>query len=159
MMPLSSGLKTGSALVIAIGLLSAGSVVLAHKGATGVVKDRMMAMKDMGDNMKALSLMVTGKEPFDTGKTKQIASDIKGHAAKIEAVFPEGSLNPPSEALPKIWTDWDAFVGHAKDLENLAGELEAAAEQGKTASLAAFAKMGKSCSGCHEDFRQKKEKK
>ena len=38
-------------------------------------------------------------------------------------------------------------------------EPPVAADIGKTAAMGLFAKMGKTCSGCHEDFRKKKEKK
>ncbi len=142
-------------IVVLIGTTTA---VLSHKGATGVVKERMMAMKSMGDNMKALSLMVTGRAPYNAKQIKNIAATIKGHTSNTAKLFPKGSISGPSEALPNIWTDWEAFMNHAKSLENLAGELNTAADKGKAAALVIFAKMGKTCSGCHQDFRKKKEK-
>ena len=145
------------ALVTAFALIGVTTTVLAHKGATGVVKDRMMAMKSLGDSMKALSLMVTGKAPYDAAETKKIAVAIKGHAEAIPKLFPKGSISGPSEALPNIWTDWETFTGLAGSLEKLSDDLGAAADTGKAASLAVFAKMGKTCSGCHQDFRKKKE--
>ncbi len=144
-----------SAITLAV---AATTAALAHKGAKGIVMERMNAMKSMGDNMKPLSLMVTGKAPYDAAQAKSIAVTIKGHASDIAKLFPKGSTHGPTEALPKIWTDWESFIGHAKSLEDLAAELESVAENGKAASLAIFAKMGKTCSGCHQDFRQKKEK-
>jgi len=134
------------------------TVVFAHKGAKGIVMKRMMAMKSMGDGMKNLSQMVRGKTAFDAAKVTSIAKSMKQHAAKIPEQFPKGSLQKPTEALPAIWEKWDDFKGHADNLAELAGELEAAAASGKAASLAAFAKIGKTCSGCHQDFRMKKEK-
>ena len=156
-MDLPVRIKTASVLVAVFTVLGATTAVLAHKGATGVVKQRMTAMKSLGDSMKALSLMVTGKAPFSAAETERIATKIKSRAADITRLFPKGSIQGPSEALPNIWTDWDAFTEHAKSLENLAGELEVSADKGKAASRVVFAKMGKTCSGCHQDFRQKKE--
>ena len=152
-------IRNAAVVLSAIVVVGAATAVLAHKGATGVVMERMNAMKSMGDNMKALSLMVTGKAAFSADKTKKIASTLKTHASDIAKLFPKGSIKGPSEALPKIWTDWDEFIGYAKSLEGLAGQLEASAANSKTASRALFAKMGKTCSGCHQDFRQKKDKK
>ena len=111
----------------------------------------------LGDSMKALSLMVTGKAPYDAAETKKIAVAVKGHAEAIPKLFPKGSISGPSEALPNIWTDWETFTGLAGSLEKLSDDLGASADTGKTASLAVFAKMGKTCSGCHQDFRKKKE--
>lgn len=146
-------------LIAAIAATGVTSTVLAHKGAKGIVMERMNSMKSMGDGMKSLAAMVTGKAPYNAGKAQSIAATIKMHAADIPKQFPKGSTKGPSEALPNIWTDWDSFIGHAKSLEKLASELEIAADKGKASSLGVFARMGKTCSGCHQDFRKKKKKK
>ena len=135
------------------------STVEAHKGAKGIVMERMMAMERMGDGMKAIAAMVTGKAPYDVAKTKATAVEIKKHAAGIAKQFPKGSIKGPSEALPAIWENWEAFNGHADDLTKLADQLAASADKGKTVALGLFAKMGKTCSGCHQDYRKKKTKK
>jgi len=147
------------AMIAGLFVLTAGIVnnALAHKGATGIVMKRMMAMKDMGDGMKSLAAMVTGKVPFASPKIKEIAVSLKGHAADIPGLFPKGSVKGPSEATPAIWKNWAEFQRIAKDLEDLAGQLEGDASNSKPAALALFAKIGKSCSGCHQDYRKKKE--
>jgi cytochrome c556 len=155
----SMSLKKAPILTIATlsVLIAAGiTAVEAHKGATGVVMKRMMSMKSMGDGMKELAAMVTGKAPYDAARTKAIAATIKGHAADIPKQFPKGSIKGPSEALPSIWQDWDGFKRHADNLAELADKLAGAAGDGKSAALGLFAQMGKTCSGCHQDYRQKK---
>jgi cytochrome c556 len=142
---------------VSVFVATAATTAWAHKGATGVVKDRMTAMKSMADGMKPLSRMVTGKEAYSSARAKDIGKTIKQHAADIEGLFPKGSISGPSEALPAIWQNWDEFLGSARKLEKLAADLEAAADQGQKAALPIFAQMGKTCSGCHEDFRKKKE--
>jgi len=132
------------------------TTVEAHKGAKGIVMQRMMSMKSMGDGMKELAAMVTGKAPYDSNKTKTIATTIKEHAVGIPKQFPKGSIKGPSEALPAIWKDWDGFKGHAGDLAALADKLAGSADSGKTAALGMFVQLGKNCSGCHRDFRKKK---
>lgn len=130
----------------------------AHEGASGVVKQRMMAMKDMAAGTKELSLMVTGKKAYDAERVKAIAAMIKGHAGEIPKLFPKGTNHHPSEATAKVWTHWDDFKGHAQKLAEFADGLASAAPNGKTAALGSFAKIGKTCSGCHEDYRAKKKK-
>ena len=150
---ITAGLAVASVVVMGI------STVHAHKGAKGIVMERMMSMKSMGDGMKLIAAMVTGKAPYDASKTKAIATEIKMHAAGIPKQFPKGSIKGPSEALPAIWKDWDAFKGHADELAKLADQMAASADSGKVVALGLFAKIGKTCSGCHQDYRQKKEKK
>lgn len=132
------------------------TTVYAHKGATGVVKQRMGAMKDMAKGTKTLALMVTGKKPFDAGAVKDVAASLKQHSEEIPKLFPKGSNKHPSEATENIWTDWDDFKEYAASLGKLAGELDAVAQQGKGDVTIVFAKIGKTCSGCHEEFRKKK---
>lgn len=148
--------KTGVLALAVVLALGAVSTVEAHKGAKGIVMKRMMTMKGMAEGMKELAAMVTGKAPYDAAKTKGIATTIKQHAIDIPKQFPKGSIKGPSEALPAIWKDWRAFEGLAADLTGLADVLGKSADNGKTAALGLFAKMGKTCSGCHDDFRKKK---
>lgn len=138
-------------------LVASLSAVQAHKGAKGIVMERMMSMKSMGDGMKTIAAMVTGKTPYDAAKTKAIAIDIKKHATGIHEQFPRGSIKGPSEALPAIWKDWDGFTGRANELAKLADQLNGTADSGKAVALGLFAKMGKTCSGCHQNYRKKKE--
>ena len=151
-----SSLTVSSVIALVIGLAVTVSGVHAHKGATGVVMERMMAMKSMGDAMKSLAAMVTGKAVFEADEVHKIGSRIKAHAADIPTMFPKGSIKGPSEATPAIWSDWESFKKHASELEKLATQLEGEAGSQKSVALGLFAKMGKTCSGCHEDFRQKK---
>lgn len=140
----------GIATVAGVGNLEA------HKGATGIVMQRMMSMKSMGDGMKELAAMVTGKAPYDAAKAKTIATTIKEDAEGIPKQFPKDSIKGPSEALPSIWKDWDGFKGHADNLAMLSDKMIGSANDGKAVALGLFAQMGKTCSGCHQDYRKKK---
>ena len=134
--------------------LSTPAVIQAHSGATGVVKERMEAMKEMGKSIKAIAQMVTGKSPFVADGVKAGARLIAGHAGeKITMLFPEGSNQHPSEASAEIWTDWKRFSELAIDLETTASGLIDAADQGQESSRAAFGKVAASCKACHSDFR------
>ncbi len=72
-------------------------------------------------------------------------------------MFPPGSDQQPTAALPVIWTDQAGFKAAAEKAEGLAEKLAEAAKGGDAqATLAAFAALGKEgCGGCHETFRKK----
>lgn len=136
------------------------SRVLAHKGATGVVKERMDLMDEIGDNMKGMKAMVQRKQPFDAAKMAMHAESVRQASMHIKKVFPEDSLKPPSEALPSIWKDWDKFSSLADKLTAESEKLgEVARSQDLQAVMKQFGRVGKTCRGCHTDFRKKKDKK
>jgi len=122
---------------------------MAHMGAEGVVKQRMQAMKDMGQAMKDLAAMVRGQASYDADRVKANARTIAGHAGpSLLSLFPEGSNGPPSEALQSVWQDWQDFSRLAADLAEKAAALEVAARQGagsnpSTPMAPAFAALGR----------------
>ena len=120
-------LAATAAISIITGVLAA----YAHTGATGVYKERMDAMGDMGDVVKRLSAMMRGETAYDADAVKAGAKTIRSHAGStMTGLFPEGSAHPPSEAKPEIWSDWDAFTALANQLETFAQGLEGAADNG-----------------------------
>lgn len=142
-------------LAAALGIASASAITLAHDGATGMVMQRMEAMKEIGQSMKSIAAMVKGDAAFSGETVQASAAVIAGHAKHMPHMFPEGSLDKPTEALPVIWTQWDRFTEIAGKLNS---DALALAEAGKTASnvkeiLPQLAEVGKSCKACHQDFR------
>jgi cytochrome c556 len=146
-----------SALFI-VGTIFTGTV-FSHGGATGVVKERMELMKEVGDNMKQVGAMVKGQAPFDSMTIAKNAKSISDAGPHITKLFPNDSLHKPSEALPAIWEEWDQFSALSDKLSNEANKLQEVAQGGdKRAITMQFAKLGKVCSGCHTDYRKKEEK-
>ena len=146
-------------VLILAGVLLAASAALAHEGATGIVKQRMEAMKDIAASMKVVGTMVKGETAFDRDAVGEAARTIKGHAEAMPAQFPDGSTQHPSEALPAIWRDWDAFTAIAARLAEHAGALadEAAAAESIDALKARFGEVAQTCKACHQDFRVKQQ--
>ena len=166
------GLGLLAAAVIAV---SAGA--LAHGGATGIVKQRMDGMTAISDATKTLASMMRGAKPYDADAVSEAAGIIRSHAGvALTELFPEGSLNHPSEAKPDIWTDWNEFQALATRLADVATGLELAAGNGlsgdnASANLLAgltpqqmadrppdaiFKALAQTCSDCHGKFRVKK---
>lgn len=132
----------------------------AHEEATGIVKERMELMKSLGGRMKAMAGMVKGEKPFDPDTIATMAAEIAERAPKIAPMFPKGSMQMPTEALPAIWEDWTRFESLTMDLGSEAMKLAEAAKGGEKADIIGqFGKLGKSCGTCHTDFRKKKEEK
>lgn len=162
-----------AALAVLTWLLSS-SGGLAHRNATGIVKQRMDAMEDMARAMKALRAMMRGKQPYDAQRVKTSARVIAGHGAeKLTVLFPEGSLHSPTRAKPVIWADWERFAAMARELTVYAGALAAAAsnerlaggtpagrpatrELATMAPDAVFTLLQENCSGCHRLFRERR---
>ncbi|GAB4348626.1 MAG: cytochrome c [Oricola sp.] len=141
------------AATLAFSLSCAGAI--AHSGATGIVAERMEAMKKIAGRMKEIGAMVRGKREYDAGAAAAAAAAIARHAGRMPSLFPEGSDGDPSEALPAIWTEWDDFIAFVEALEASAAELSDAARQATDADAIRphFATVGQACSACHEDFR------
>lgn len=148
--------KRGTAVLIA-GVWVAGGA-LAHGGATGIVKERMDAMSAIGDQMKIIGQMLKGGSVDET-RLSAAAGVIAGHGGDaLIKLFPEGSLDKPTEATPSIWTDWTKFEAYAGDLEASALTLKDLADDGagKQELSAAFGTLAGTCKDCHESFRVKK---
>lgn len=149
--------KTPFFLPLAITLLVPTSIAVAHMGAKGVVKERMEAMKSMGKAMKSMGMMTRGKIPLDATEVARNAGAIAGHGERITILFPERPSDDVSEASPRIWQDPEGFKKSADRLVQAARTLQSAATiNDRVAIRRSFRALGKTCGGCHKQFRIKK---
>ena len=110
-------------------IVASTSLAFAHGGATGIVKERMDLMASVGKSMKTITEMFQGEKPYDAAIVRQAASFIGNHGGEqMTRLFPEGSIQGPSESLPAIWQNWQRFSELADDLTKYAGALAAAAD-------------------------------
>ena len=146
------------ALAIGAAVVAAGTAVLAQDQpkATGVVAVRQATMKANADHMNAIKSILT-EYPQLIGQIEFHAEAIKETAEYTPGMFPPGSDQPASWALPTVWSDQAGFAAAAEKAEGLAGKLAEGAKGGDVqATLAAFAALGKDgCGGCHQNFRKK----
>ena len=138
-----------SALVLS---LSSPPAVLAHKGAMGIVKERMDKFKASEKATKRI------KQALSRGDTAVVTAEAEllvSWASEIDSYFPENSNQSPSEAKDEIWLKWDDFVGAIQSFDKAAQALiEAAATEDPRAMRDAFKEMTKSCKSCHQQFRE-----
>ncbi len=167
----------GFSAVFAVALISTILVSEAHKGASGIVKQRMDSMKSIASQMKTLKGLLFGKSAYDAEGVKAAAELIKKHAAEVPSQFPKGSLNHPSEATDAVWKDFDGFKKEASRLAGYADIMILAADNPSDANFkmtdskeiseneellkkgppqAAFFAMATTCQSCHQSYRKKK---
>ena len=109
--------------------------------AEGVVKERMDRFKDNKAAMKAIKGNLGG----DAAVIAQKASEIEAWAHEMVTFFPEGSSQPPSEALPAIWEAFDHFTELANANATAAANLKTLAQSGaiQTRSPMDLRRLGK----------------
>ncbi|TYC49295.1 cytochrome c [Rhodobacterales bacterium] len=149
---------TRPGLIIIAAVFTVGTA-WAHGGASGVVKERMDAMSEIGANMKTIGKTLKAGGPVERNKISAAAGIVASHGGKeLTNLFPEGSLHEPTEASPEIWREWSRFSEYAGSLRSSALELKELTEAGADRQQlgAAFGSLAKSCKSCHEAFRIKK---
>ncbi len=130
----------GKMITLTLAGVVAASAALAHKGATGVVLERMQGMTALSDVVKELTPMMRGQTDFDADKVRQGADTMITHAGEqMTSLFPEGSVQPVSKVLPSVWEDWAEFVELAEQLELRAEGLKLSADVGLASSQTAEA--------------------
>jgi len=132
---------------------------LAHEGhehATGVVRERMELMTDMGKRLLAISKRLRANKELE--RIGPDARAIKEASGKIAAQFPSGSTQFPTAAKPIVWQQWSDFTEKAKKLEIEAEKLSTANPADGNTLREQFRAVAFACDGCHETYRVPKEK-
>ncbi len=149
---------TGSAFVlIALCIAIVGSA-LAHTGATGIVKKRMESMNSIAEAMMAISKLDWLSPDTARSELAEHARQISDHASHIVKMFPAGSIEGPSEAIPAIWERPDDFRRLADALGSRAAELAAIASKVSSAGeiKPQMVGLGDTCKSCHQGYRREK---
>lgn len=127
------------------------SVALAD--AEGVHKYRESVMKAIGGHMGAMANSLKGQ--VFTENLALHAKAMSNLADITPTLFPEGSGTDKSEALPAIWENPDQFKASMDAFVKAAKAMDAAVASGNMAAIGpGLQDLGKSCKGCHDDFRK-----
>ena len=117
------------------------------------VKARMMAMSNIGGQMKTLGGMAKGAVAFDLEQAKAALAEIEKTAKTVPALFKDNETDPKSEALPAIWSNDADFTVKSDALTSAAANaLASFASQDDL--VPAMHAMGGSCKGCHSAYRK-----
>ena len=143
------------AVLAALGLRAI-SVAAPLPEAAAIVKQRQAVMKGHSADLKAVKAYLEGSASQAAAQEKAtaLAQSIRNELPKL---FPPGSGEaevPASHAKPQIWGEPRRFSAALHQAATDAAALAAAVRTGnKQHVAAAFGAMGKSCSGCHRDFK------
>lgn len=131
---------------------------IGHKGVTGIVKERMDAMTDIGRSMKEISRTIKAPD-YRPGTVVNFAARISSHADRLIGMFPAGVGHPMSEARPVIWdrkAEFDALFVELRQKARKLADTERTAD--RAAAETALRDMGRTCSSCHKTFRKSKKR-
>ena len=144
-------------------LAAAASVAVAQEAAK-VLEQRQAMMKVIGGNMKALGEIAKGERTETAQDVGRRAREINEQAKRIAVMFkPEfhaGNVGADlkTTAADRIWKEPEQFTAAANRLELASVQLAAAADAGDQEKIkAAIGEMAKTCGGCHELYRIKRQ--
>ena len=127
--------------------------VISHSGTTNeIVKARMASMKVIAANMKSLSKVSRGRDPFDVNEVRNMLAEIESNAAQTPILFEVNATDPTSEAASEIWENFQDFVDKAFALESTAKSLISTVESVDDLAVAVQS-LGKTCKSCHSKYR------
>lgn len=122
------------------------------------IKYRQGVFQAMGWNFFGiLGPMAKGEIPYNKDKAVKAATWLHELALMpYDGFIPGSDTGAPTKAKPDIWKDRARFDKLAHDMQAETLKLVAAAQTGDPATLrTAVAATGRSCSNCHDDFRNK----
>ena len=121
----------------------------------GIIKYRQNVMKSVSGHMGAIVDILKNRLP--------LKNHIVDHARSMQQIsrmtlsmFPEGSGKGRTRAKQAIWKNWSEFESAANDFERESAKLSKVAKSGDMEALAKQVRAtGKTCSGCHRNFRKR----
>jgi cytochrome c556 len=147
----------------ATALVSAALVAVVAAGsafAADPIETHKKTMKAIGGSFGGVLVkMVKGETPYDAAAAKAAAATLSQTAAGIDiaALFPAGSeKGGDTEALPKIWSDPAGFKAAMDALKAATAAQAGNTDQGLDKLKLAVAEIGKTCKGCHDNYRAQK---
>lgn len=113
-------------------------------------------------NMGVLGAMAKGKLDYDADLAQAIANNLKNAASMDnQLMWPQGSdmdadgLSDKTKAKAAIWQADSEIGAKFKTFADATDTMATNAGQGLDALRGAIGPLGKSCKGCHTDYRAK----
>lgn len=119
------------------------------------IKYRKGAFTVMAAHFGRVAGMAQGKIPFDAKVAAQNAEVATVMSTLPFAAFGPGTDKGETRAKPEIWAEMDKFNAGAKKMQDEMAKLNVAAKSGNLDAIkAAAGDVGKTCKGCHDDYRK-----
>lgn len=127
--------------------------VTAETSDDNAFKYRQNIMTALKGHAGAIAMQARGL----AGDPSQVANHAKAMASlgsELHLLFAEGSKVEDSESLDAIWEKPEEFAAAVTAAEEAMTALGEVADSGDMKAIgAAFRDVGKSCKGCHDNFR------
>ena len=121
-----------------------------------LVKQRQAAMTLQGKYFGPMSAMAQDKMPYRADVVAYNASLLDALSRMPWDGFDANTKDVKSAALPAVFSDTAKFKDAQDQLQSAVGKLVAASKGSDAAATkAAIGAVGKTCGGCHDNFRQK----
>ena len=142
-----------------IGLALAAPGFAAKDPLKNAMKARQGEMQLRAFNVGPLFAMAKGKIDYDAAMANKLAGNLKLLLdLDTSRHWPKGSdidnYMGDTTALPKIWTTYPEIGEYGKKYATAVNELAAEAGNGVDALKSKISAVGKSCKGCHDEFRE-----
>ncbi len=119
-----------------------------------MIKYRKSFMKTLGGHVSAAALIMRGKVDYMPHLLDH-ARALAAAGPHLHDVFPEDSERGDTDALPAVWERPQAFKQAVDETDQAASAFLDAVESGDQDQMGArFKALGRSCKGCHVDFRK-----
>jgi len=143
-----------AALAVALG--AGASLAFAQAKPEVLVKQRQAAMTLQGKYMGPLGAMAQGKAPFNAAVVARNAGYLEALSAMPWDGWDANTKDVKSATLPAAFSDTAKFKTAGDNFQAAVGKLVVASKgSDEAATKAAIGNVGKTCGGCHDDFRQK----
>lgn len=122
-----------------------------------LVKQRQAAMTLIGKYFGPLGAMAQDKAPFNGEMVNRNALLLEALAKMPWDGFQEVTANEKSGALPAVFKDPAKFKKASEDMQAAIANLVTVSKTGDIPALkGAIGGIGKTCGGCHDNFREKR---
>ncbi|MFT6434837.1 MAG: cytochrome c556 [Candidatus Azotimanducaceae bacterium] len=113
---------------------------------------RKATMMVVGGHMKSMGTILKGR--MHQSDLKVHADGMKSIATIVPSLFPEGSGDGKTEALSAVWENPAEFKMKMDEFVAAADGMAMAVDSGEMSAIGpAIQKLGGSCKGCHDDFK------
>lgn len=126
------------------------------------IATRIAGLRELGAAMKAIKDGIAPPE-VQTILVQQAARQIVNGSSQMPGWFPTGSGPAPglkTAAKAEIWAQPDKFAAARDAFVAEAAKFQAVARTGDAVAIRAeVPKLGATCGGCHDQFREKEQPK
>ncbi len=114
---------------------------------------RKATMMVVGGHMKSMGTILKGR--VHQSDLKLHADGMRAISTIVPSLFPEGSGDGKTATLPAVWEKPAEFKMAMDKFVAAANGMAEAVDSGEMSAIGpAIQKLGGSCKGCHDDFKE-----